>query len=643
MNDLAGILCHPLMLPITAALAAGLVAYVVSRWSPLICKLLALAAAAWTTLAGIWILRTGSSHLTWQWARITENIAFSLELAPNPLGMLVVIAGGAFTLLIAIYSLRAMAGEYWEGKFYAYLIWALGGSCLVGLADNLLVLLVGWEIVTLMLFLMVNQGTSQARSGAAKAYGMLGFADACLLMGVALLAGSGGSAAWSLSAGPVQLGQAPLGNAGYVVYVLILIAALAKAGAVPLHTWVPAIARDAPVSVMAYLPAAMDKLLGIYLLATLALRMFTPNWTMQVVMMVVGGVTIISAALMAMMQHNLKRLLSFQTVAQVGYMVLGLGAATAIGIIGGLFQMINCAIYNCGLFMMSGSVRRATGSDEIEDMGALARAMPVTFICGCITAASISGVPPFNGFVGKWLVYQGTLAVSAQSGGLAAALVVVAVFGSALTLASLVKVMYAAFLSPAPKATKRRPAAGESLPMVVPMVILAAACVVLGLAPQLLVSNVFVPLAKGYGAQVTVQGTALEGGGIGYWNPSQATWLILVGIFLGGALVWISTRRQRRRVVRPFLGGEVPAASDDRFRMPATDFYRTIAALPVIGALLAHGEIGAMDPYHWSSHYGHGVVEALRRMHTGLISLYVVWCLLGLTVTLVFLMVSSGS
>ncbi|KKL24731.1 hypothetical protein LCGC14_2412400, partial [marine sediment metagenome] len=89
-------------------------------------------------------------------------------------GMVAVIGSAAFALLVTIYSLRAMAGNYWEGKFYAYLTWALGGACIVGLAGNLLVLLVGWELVTLMLFLMINQGRDNAKSGAAKTYGILG-------------------------------------------------------------------------------------------------------------------------------------------------------------------------------------------------------------------------------------------------------------------------------------------------------------------------------------------------------------------------------------------------------------------------------------------------------------------------------------
>ena len=648
MNELLENLTSPLVLPITIALVAGALAYMLARWSPVLCKLIALAASAGVLAGGIMILLASPEVYKWVWVEqlakgLPQSISLSVELASSTLGMVVLIGAAAFALLITIYSFRAMAGEYWEGKFYAYLIWALGGACVVALAGNLLVLLVGWEIVTLMLFLMINQGRREAKAGAAKTYGMLGFADACLLLAVVLLAATGGSASWSLAGGPKSV--ADMGAMGYVVYVLIMVAALAKAGAIPLHTWIPAIAKDAPAPVMAYLPAALDKLLGIYLLAVLSLRMFRPDPTMQTVMMIIGGVTIIAAVLMAMVQHNLKRLLSFHAVSQVGYMVLGIGTGTTIGVIGGLFHMLNHAIYKCNLFLMSGTVGRATGSDEIEDMGGLAKALPVTFVCGLISAAAISGVPPFNGFASKWMVYQGALEVGRQgAGGLAIGLVIVAVFGSALTLASFVKVLYAAFLSPAPKGLTHAVRAKESFLLAAPMVVLAVACVGLGLFPSVAINHIFAPAiadAATTGQDVAANRFLVDTGGLGLWSSAPAAGLILIGILLGLIWLWMARTFRSVRIVRPFLSGEVPAANDDRFRVPATHFYETIAKLPLIGPLLFHGQQGAMDPYHWSARHGKTFVELLRSAHTGLISLYVAWCVLGLTATLIYLLVCA--
>lgn len=639
-------LLQPLVLPITIALVAGALAYVLSRWSPDVCKLLALAGCGCVLAAAIAILRVPGQMFQWVWVTgLSKDISLAVELAARPLGMVVVIGGAVFALLITVYSIRAMEGQYWEGKFYAYLIWALAGACIVGLAGNLLVLLVGWEIVTLMLFLMINQGRANAKAGGAKTYGMLGFADACLLLAIALLVSMPGGTR-NLSLTTVAGSVAGMGAMGYVVYVLLLVAGFAKAGAIPLHSWIPAAAQDAPTPVMAYLPAAVDKLLGIYLLAVVSLRLFKPDPAMQVVMMVVGGVTILAAVLMAMMQHNLKKLLSFHAVSQVGYMVLGIGTGTTIGVIGGLFHMINNAIYKSSLFLMSGSVGRAAGSDELEDMGGLARALPITFVSGAIAAAAISGVPPFNGFVSKWLIYQGTLQIANH--GLAVALVVVAVFGSALTLASFVKVIYSAFLSPAPKVVGLpRPRPRESFFLAAPMVVLAAACVFLGLFPGAMINPVLSRAVRGAGTtgEALAAGDWWEGvrtGSLGMWSPTQATWLMLIGLVLGAIFVWVSTRKKKVRVVRPFLGGEVPGPADDRFRVPGTDFYETISKLPLVGPLLAHGQNEAMDLYHWSGRYGRTFVEMLRSQHTGLLGLYVAWCVIGLTGTLVYLLLTMG-
>ncbi|HUS46949.1 MAG TPA: complex I subunit 5 family protein [Phycisphaerae bacterium] len=657
MSEFIDIAGHPLVLPISLTLLLGAAAYLLSRVAPRACGVVALLAAATVVLCGLYVMQypmaaqeAQGKEASWVWVQLSKDVQLTVDLAWRPLGMVVLFGSAGFAFLIGVYSLRSMAGEYWEGKYYAYMIWALAGACVVALADNLLVLLVGWELVTLMLFLLVNQGRRDAKTGGAKAYGLLGFSDGCLLLAIVLLiAACGTSAALSLSAGPADVGKIGQANGmqgiGYVIYALILVAALAKAGAIPLHTWIPAISEKAPASVMAYLPASMDKLLGIYLLYMLAFRLFRPDWTMQVILMCIGAVTILAAVLMAMMQHNLKRLLAFHAVSQVGYMVLGLGTGTVVGVVGGLLHMINNAIYKSNLFLMSGAVGRAAGSDEIEDMGGLARALPVTFASGTVAALAISGVPPFNGFVSKWLIYQGTLEVGSR--GLASALLVVAVFGSALTLASFIKVLYSAFLSPAPKRATFHPTRiRESFFLAAPMVVLAAACIVLGLWPQLITHRVLIPAIAGAemsGQSLAAEGMAMDVGTLGLWNPTQATGLVVIGIILGLAFRWVMTRPAKVRVVRPFLAGEVPSASDDRFRLPGTGFYETVAKLPVLGGLLKHGQAGAMDVYYWAGKHGGTLVEVLRGWHTGLINLYVAWVLLGLTVTLVYLLLSLGT
>ena len=166
--------------------------------------------------------------------------------------------------------------------------------------------------------------------------------------------------------------------------------------------------------------------------------------------MLIGVITIISAVMMALVQHNYKQLLGFHAVSQVGYMILGFGLGSAIGVAAGLFHMINNAIYKSGLFLSAGCIEYRTGKENIDDLGGLSKAMPVTFVASLIFAMSISGVPPFNGFASKWMIYQGIIDFGIGSdlpNKLWILWLGLAVLGSALTLASFIKFIGGIFLS----------------------------------------------------------------------------------------------------------------------------------------------------------------------------------------------------
>jgi formate hydrogenlyase subunit 3/multisubunit Na+/H+ antiporter MnhD subunit len=217
---------------------------------------------------------------------------------------------------------------------------------------------------------------------------------------------------WHL-AGTMTISQIslPLDRMGAIAFLFMATGALSKSGCMPFHSWIPDAALDAPLPFMAFLPAALEKLLGIYLLARLSLDMFrlsAASWV-STVLMIVGAATILLAVAMALIQKDYKRLLSYHAVSQVGYMVLGIGTATPVGIVGGLFHMINHAMYKSCLFLSAGSVERQVGTTDLSKLGGLARKMPVTMSCFVIGAAAISGVPPLNGFFSKELVYDGAL------------------------------------------------------------------------------------------------------------------------------------------------------------------------------------------------------------------------------------------
>jgi len=252
-----------------------------------------------------------------------------------------------------------------------------------------------------------------------------------------------------------------------------------KAGIAPFHPWLPDAHAEAPTPVSVLLSGVMIKM-AVYALARTA-GLFFPSWPqLSVFAVVLGAFTMVLGIVLALGQDDLKRLFAYSSVSQMGYILAGLGLGTYLGCFGGLFHLLNHAIFKSLLFMCAGALIYSTGRRKVSELGGLARKMPVTGACFFVGALAISGFPPFNGFWSKLTVY---LAL-AQSGLWWAA--VIAVLVSVLTLVALVRPAYRVFWA-APAQGSRVPAEVREVPALlwVPMVALAVACLVLGLVPQL--------------------------------------------------------------------------------------------------------------------------------------------------------------
>ncbi len=618
---------HPLLLPLVVTGLAGLLAYVMAHRAPVVSRFVSPLACA-IALGLMLRLFTGEAvaiDLTFVSA---FDLRIGVAMTAHPFGMLIALGAAFFGLLIAVYARTFERGGQYEGRFHAFLCWTVAGAMGAALATDLVWLLICWEVVSLCLYMMLNLGSGDSPAGAAKTFGMLGVGDAALLLAIALIGTTQGT--FRIDELSIQVGT-PL---TYTCYLLFVAAALAKAGAIPLHSWIPAAASSASAATFALLPAAIDKLLGIYLLALFSLQVFVLDTAMQRVLLVIGAVTILAAVLMAMMQHQLKKLLGFHAVSQVGYMVLGIGTGLPIGIAGGVFHMVNNAIYKAALFMMAGDVERETGTDELNRLGGLAAVLPTTFMVGLVSALAISGIPPLNGFVSKWLVYQACLSLGTP---LAMLSLVAAVFGSALTLASFFKVISAVFLGPAAKPAGAGGRKGR-LALNLPMIALAALCIGFGVLAAWPLNSLVLPAIAGMGIGVgeLTAATTLEVEGLGLWSPTPATMLILLGV-VGGLLLYAIGRVGRARVVGPFIGGEV-ADEPAGLKFAATSYYRTIEELPGLGGALREGSRSVFDVYNLGGRFGGTFVELLRRQHTGVLSLYVTWCLVGLVVIAAYVM-----
>ena len=529
-----------------------------------------------------------------------------------------------FLISLYIFSSRSEV-ETGDNQFMTYFFWTLAGASGVFLSSNLLSLLIFWEMVTAVFFLYINLGKGDGVSEAArKTYVILGFADAFFLFGITYIWVAQGTLNIDLISISTASGILPR-----IVFFGFVISALAKAGAIPFHTWIPAISEEAPVSVMAFIPGSLDKLLGIYLLAITMLKLFNVEPILSFVVMMIGAFTIIVGVLMALVQHNLKKLLSYHAVSQVGYMVLGIASGNPIGILGGLFHMLNNAVYKGGLFLCAGAIEKEAGTTELEELGGLYSKMPFLMIVNLILALAISGVPPLSGFASKWMVYQGILSAGQP------VFLILAIFGSALTLASFLKVIYSIYFGGASAVYNK--ARKPSLFMTAPAAVLAILCLFFGILASFVVNRFFVPMEfdifRGLAPSAIFGELSFANT---FWNPYRATVAMFVGLIIGIIFYFIGkVFNYREQPV--FTCGERFELEERRF--PGTGLYLTILELPFIGTYLKDRDKGTYDIYNIVKITGwKAVVEKLKNLHDGILSTYLSWCIVGLMIIMFVLM-----
>jgi formate hydrogenlyase subunit 3/multisubunit Na+/H+ antiporter MnhD subunit len=562
------------------------------------------------------IFRLDQVDFTWTILNLND-IVLKMVFGLTPLRKFMLMFAMGFGVLITLYSFKSRtAGDDTKNSniYYGSILMSLGGSAGILLSDNLLFLLVFWEIVTVCLYLLISTGGKGANFAATKSFAMIGVSDAAFMLGVFLIRQITGTFIIS------DMKIATDSPVSIIAFLLLMVAAITKAGAMPLHTWLPTSGEFAPASVMALLPAAIDKLLGIYLLVVMVRQMFVvESAALSLVLTIIGSATIIIAVMVAMVQHNLKKLLSYHAISQVGYMVLGIATGTPVGIAGGLFHMLNHAIYKCCLFLCGGAVEQQAGTADLEELGGLGRKMPWTFAACLIAALSISGIPPFNGFVSKWMVYQGVIQMGADKANPVAALwplwLMTAMFGSALTLASFVKIIHSIFLSRMPNALKDvKEVSGLQL---LPMSILAILCVLFGIFYKVPLKQFIYP-ALDIDVELPLS----------LWNAGLATILVIAGILIGVIIWGIGRFSARIRVVPTWTCGE--KMDNDQIIISGTHFYKTVSSINGLKQLYECQEKGYFDLYTQGARAGGAICDLLRWMHSGVLPVYLTWVTIGI-------------
>lgn len=632
------ILLYPVFLP----LIAGIISLLIPQKG--IKESLSLGVSLATFALALIIFTAKELIFTRPWLPFLGGINFSLRSYQFSGFILIFLT--LFGLLISFYSVKFMREKKRLREYYAYLLWTIGASSGAILANNFILFLTFWGVLALMLYGLLSLGPYRV---ATKGLFIVGAADFAFILGVLFLYRLSGTFRMN-QLSPISL----TGPLSISAFILLTIGALAKAGAMPFHTWIPDAAEEVPLTVMALLPASLDKLLGIYLLSRICLDFFRliPNSALSILLMIIGSFTIIAAVMMALIQHNLKRLLSYHAISQVGYMVLGIGTGIPVAVAGGIFHMLNHAIYKSSLFLGGGSVEHRMKTTDLDRLGGLAKLMPVTFITFFIAALSISGVPPLNGFFSKWMIYQGVVELGelGGAGNLWILWLLAAMFGSALTLASFMKLIHATFLGTSsgslPKDVSSSPQ-DVGLSMKIPMVILASACVGLGIFAYQVPLRLFI--------LASVPAISPPAEWIGWWQPGLATTLIIVGIIIG-AIIYLLSKVRWFRESTSYIGGEKVSPE---MKVSGVEFYDTVRNFAGLSKIYEAAEKKKLDFYDWGMAVCKAVAYILQLLdraidhiwlklaylallggkgasllHSGILHTYLAWCLVGLILLL---------
>jgi NADH-quinone oxidoreductase subunit L len=608
MNENGMILLWTIVLPAIAGVICLLIPQRVRR----VKEILTLCATGAGLFLAIRLFGFEEVRLTTPWL----PYGMDLDLKLYHFSKFVLLAGSGFSFLVALYSVAFMAGKYNLRLYYSYFLLTAASTYGAMLANNFIILLFFWGALLITLYGMIVIGSKEAYLTAAKSFIIIGISDLCLILGIMIVA----DLSHTLTMDRVRL---PMEGLASLAFILMMIGAIAKAGAMPFHSWIPDAAIDAPLPVMAFLPAALEKLLGIYLLARISLDFFEMNEAMGTVLLVIGAVTIVLAVSMALVQKNYKRLLSYHAISQVGYMVLGIGTGVPIGIAGGIFHMLNHSMYKCCLFLSGGSVEHSAGTTDLEKLGGLRGQMPVTFVCFWIAAFSISGVPPFNGFFSKEMIFEGALHLGTPIWFIAAEV------GAILTFASFLKLGHSVYLG-----TRKEPLAcvkESPLAILVPMVALASGCILFGVYNELPLRYLIEP--------VLPMEHEPFWGFIHWGSPITAISIICLLIALGSHIYGVRKTGEGLRAADHIHHAPVLSRIYGWAEKRYFDPYDLGMRLTRIGSYALY-ILDRMNDWIYDTFLA-GTVRivstGIRRAHTGVFSEYLAWSLAGGLIIFVFL------
>ena len=529
---------------------AFLVAYLlVALISPSVCKamgragmialaLLPAATTAWAAaqIPAVW--DGGSRYSQTQWV---PTIDLSIDLRLDALSMVMTLVIAGIGTLVMLYSARYFPhGDEGLGRYSGSLIAFAGAMLGLVWADNLILLVVFWELTGILSYLLIAHRTGKrpSRSAASQALMVTTTGGLVMLVGAVMLGVTAGT--FTLSQ---ILADPPSGPLITTSVVLLIVGGISKSAIIPFQFWLPG-AMAAPTPASAYLHAATMVKAGIYLFARLAPAFAVlPLW--QPLLMTLGGGTMLFGAVLALRQRDLKLLLAYGTVSQLGLMTLLIGCGNPDALLGGLAMLIAHATFKAPLFFVVGIIDTSTGTRDLTKLSGLRRSMPFVAVMATLAAVSMAGIPPMLGFAAKEAGYAGLL-----DGGTAGTIgTTVMWIGSAFTVAYSARFLWGAF---ADKSGVKRtePTTAPAL-MTGTTLFLVVLGLVLGIVPSLLE-----PLLQSY-AQTAGQ---THEGAMALWHGWSLPLALSAAGWAVGAAIFAAQRARERRsgIARP--GGEAGAA-----------------------------------------------------------------------------------
>ena len=567
---------------------------------------------------------------------VAGGYAIGIALEVDALSLFFALLISTAVFVSGVYSLQYMEHDNNVPEYYTLFLMLSGGVIGLVLSGDIFNMFIMVEILTFAaVALTAFRNKAHGALEAAFKYLVVGcIGSTCILVGIIMLYAQAHTLNFAQLSAVIP---GNMNNATKLAFALLFVGFGTKAFIVPFHPLAADAHGAAPASISVLISGVLTKS-GIYGLIRLTYFLFqTMNLgTFQFLLVFIGSVSMFVCVTMALAQHDFKRLLAFHSISQIGYVLAAVGLCTGLGFSAGLYHAMNHTLFKGLLFLCAGAVLHQTGTTNLDELGGLSKKMPWTTGLFLIGAFSISGLPPFNGFASKWMVYQAAYQKASETGNIGFLFVtLIALVTSVLTLASFVKVSQSVFFG-------RLPAKYENIKevkggMIFAMCLFAILCVVTGLFPSAVTKYLTEPAARAVFSVVNYIDAAMGTGfaastmgenlpivasfnfnELGYWSP--VSWLLILCIaLLAVTIVAVSGKYDKV--------SESSEIADSKYDL----FFG--------GEKSVYSQVGGGDLFWGFKHNWRHYFSFMHDLHSGIVNDYSLWAIVALAIVTLFIQI----